>query len=295
MSHWCKAVIIYVTGGSGSGKSAFAEGLITQSSHSLRHYIATMMVWDSEGERRVARHRDMRAGKGFLTLESPYATPLIAKLGGAVLVEDVTNLLMNQWFGQDRHTAVSLVENWIDTLAEQCQLLVLVGNQITSDGAQYDDEMTAFLSALGSLSCRLAQKSAQIYEVISGIPLPCSPSQIAGGSAMTFITGGKYQGKFPYATQLAQQNSATIIPNLEEWLRAQPSTESAIAQLEETLLKDEPLIILCDEVGSGVVPLEEESRIWRERVGRVSTLLAQRADTVIRMVCGIPVVIKSGN
>ena len=72
-------MLILVSGGSASGKSEFAEGLVTASGLETRAYLATMQVWDAESERRVERHRRMRAGKGFATVECP------VNLAGAVL------------------------------------------------------------------------------------------------------------------------------------------------------------------------------------------------------------------
>ena len=62
-------MLIFVSGGSGSGKSAFAEGLIVQSGLAERLYIATMAPFGAEGQARIARHRALRAGKGFTTRE----------------------------------------------------------------------------------------------------------------------------------------------------------------------------------------------------------------------------------
>ena len=47
-----------------------------------------------------------------------------------------------------------------------------------------------------------------------------------------------------------------------------------------------------DQVGCGVVPIDPDERAWRERAGRLSCELALRADTVVRLVCGCPQVIK---
>ena len=58
-----------VLGGSGSGKSAYAEQLLD--GYSRKYYIATMQVFDAESEKRVAHHRQLRAGKGFVTVEQP--------------------------------------------------------------------------------------------------------------------------------------------------------------------------------------------------------------------------------
>ncbi|MCR5793531.1 MAG: bifunctional adenosylcobinamide kinase/adenosylcobinamide-phosphate guanylyltransferase [Lachnospiraceae bacterium] len=52
------------------------------------------------------------------------------------------------------------------------------------------------------------------------------------------------------------------------------------------------LILVCDEVGSGVVPMEKEMRKYREGVGRVMTLLCKKANRVVRVVCGVGTVIK---
>lgn len=59
------------------------------------------------------------------------------------------------------------------------------------------------------------------------------------------------------------------------------------------LLQENPeLMIICDEVGCGIVPIERSERDYREAVGRVLCLLAARAESVERVVAGIPVKIK---
>ena len=52
------------------------------------------------------------------------------------------------------------------------------------------------------------------------------------------------------------------------------------------------LILVCDEVGNGIVPMEKAERDYRECVGRVLCVLAGEADTVERVHCGIPQKIK---
>ena len=51
-------------------------------------------------------------------------------------------------------------------------------------------------------------------------------------------------------------------------------------------------VIVMDEVGSGIVPMEKADRLWREACGRCGCMIAARADRVIRLVCGIPTIIK---
>ena len=62
-------MIHLITGGSGSGKSAFAEASIVALGEAQRFYIATMYPFDEESFRRIERHRNMRKEKKFTTVE----------------------------------------------------------------------------------------------------------------------------------------------------------------------------------------------------------------------------------
>ncbi|MCD7837928.1 MAG: bifunctional adenosylcobinamide kinase/adenosylcobinamide-phosphate guanylyltransferase, partial [Clostridiales bacterium] len=89
-----------VSGGAGSGKSAYAEALILQSAVAPRIYLATMQAWGEEGRQRVKRHRRLRAGKGFFTVEQPLdLSEVEIPQGSAVLLEDLSNLTANECFG----------------------------------------------------------------------------------------------------------------------------------------------------------------------------------------------------
>ena len=54
-------------------------------------------------------------------------------------------------------------------------------------------------------------------------------------------------------------------------------------------------IIITDEVGNGIVPVDKNERLLRERIGRIQCALAEKADEVIRVVCGIGQKIKPDN
>ena len=89
---------ILISGGANSGKSSLAEQLAVAQSFHPRYYFATMQVWDAECARRIERHRQQRAGKGFQTVEVP--TNLLETIstlpqGGCGLLECVSNLLSN--------------------------------------------------------------------------------------------------------------------------------------------------------------------------------------------------------
>ena len=58
------------------------------------------------------------------------------------------------------------------------------------------------------------------------------------------------------------------------------------------LLENPSWLLICDEIGSGIVPLEREDREWREETGRMLCRIAEEADEVYRVFCGIPMQIK---
>lgn len=90
LCEWCDGTVIreinkmmtLILGGSGSGKSAFAENYLLWAVADKRkldkkeykkYYIATMQIWDAEMQAKVDRHHRLRQGKGFTTIEQPVA------------------------------------------------------------------------------------------------------------------------------------------------------------------------------------------------------------------------------
>ena len=112
---------------------------------------------------------------------------------------------------------------------------------------------------------------------------------------MILIIGGAGQGKLDYVLQKTGYGPAQVARTPEE-ARTRPVFAGLEdwPELDETaLLEANPgVILICDEVGCGVVPMDKEDRSWRERVGRTCCTLAERADCVIRMYCGIPSILK---
>lgn len=167
-----------ITGGSGSGKSEYAEnlavGLAREAGHPL-YYIATMMPFGKEGEKRVERHQRLRAGKGFLTIERYMdLKELVLPKKGVVLLECLSNLTANEMFeekgaGMDTPGEVFL---GVKTLSSQCRHLVAVTNDIFSDGILYDKVTRQYQSCLGEINRKLAEEADTVTEVVCGIPLP---------------------------------------------------------------------------------------------------------------------------
>ena len=110
-----------VTGGSGSGKSAFAEQCILDCQGNKRIYIATMYPFDEESHRRIARHRAMRAEKKFTTIERyTDLEHLTIPQGADVLLECMSNLTANEIYqeGGAGDNTVKAILNGIHHLLE---------------------------------------------------------------------------------------------------------------------------------------------------------------------------------
>ena len=173
--------MILVLGGSGSGKSAYAEKVGLECQKEKRHfYLATMHVFGEEGQKKVERHRKLRAGKGFVTIEQPtdivQCLPVLREAGGGVvLLECMSNLAANEMFDTEEPAGCEQVAEKIVTqvgrLAQETEELVIVTNNVFEDGIAYDASTMEYLRALGNINVRLAERSDVVVEVIAGIPV----------------------------------------------------------------------------------------------------------------------------
>ena len=126
---------------------------------------------------------------------------------------------------------------------------------------------------------------------------------------MILIIGGFAQGKLHYVKQryvhcedgrevtaldgtlaLPAGTSAgqVIVNHLHRYIREQLRQGTDPEAMIENFGKEHPdCILICDEIGNGIVPMEAEERTYRERTGRILEQLAAQADEVVRVVCGI--------
>lgn len=106
---------------------------------------------------------------------------------------------------------------------------------------------------------------------------------------MIFVTGPLYSGKRAYIRAAlglsAEEFSRRAVWDVQELVPAQ-----APEQLAEQLAEKD--IVIATEIGGGVVPIDPAERAHREAAGRLACLLAARAETVIRVCCGLPELLK---
>ena len=163
-------MMVLVTGGSGCGKSTWAERCAAMSPISRRYYIATMQVYDAESERRVARHRAQRADKGFETVERPKdLAGLRLAPGSTALLEDLPNLLANEMFDGGDWTRIL---PGLRALAARCENLVMVTNDVFADGVIYPSSTDEYLRRLARINAGAAALADYAAEVVYSIPVP---------------------------------------------------------------------------------------------------------------------------
>lgn len=171
-----------VIGGSGSGKSEYAERIVTACPAELpRYYLATMHAEDAESRERIARHRRIRAGKQFRTVEQPYgAAAALERMecgDKVILLECLSNLVANEIFlreGAPETPAgtASRVASDVLTLRENARHLVVVTDNVFEDGIRYPASTEQYRAVLGEVCCRLAAEADTVTEVVSGCPIP---------------------------------------------------------------------------------------------------------------------------
>ena len=121
---------------------------------------------------------------------------------------------------------------------------------------------------------------------------------------MELYIGGYAQNKLEYVKSLysdaIQFKKIDIIDNLhlviKEKLAAGMDSEQIFDEIRARMVQTEErgvkLIVICDEIGNGIVPVDAFEREWREETGRILCKLAEKAERVVRIVMGLPQVIK---
>ena len=113
---------------------------------------------------------------------------------------------------------------------------------------------------------------------------------------MMLVIGSEASGKRSYVKSLGYADSdiseniadgKPVLIGLHNIVARNP--EGSAALVGQLLNKH---IVVCNEVGSGIIPNDARERLAREQTGRLCIQLAQRADKVVRLVCGVAVVIK---
>jgi adenosylcobinamide kinase/adenosylcobinamide-phosphate guanylyltransferase len=175
------ADLILATGGSRSGKSSWAQRR-AEAICGPRLYIATCPVIDAEMNERIRKHREVRKGKGWETIEETIdIAGVIRRHGeGKTVLVDCLTLWINNLMYERQMRGEQMAEN---DIVEYCQNLIAACRQITGTvilvsnevgmGIVPDNETARrFRDIAGRCNQEIAQAADAVTLLVSGIPLP---------------------------------------------------------------------------------------------------------------------------
>lgn len=164
---------ILISGGCKMGKSTLAQRLaVSQGGQPI--YVATMSPHDGEDDRRIARHRQDRAGWGFQTVERSTRIEALCDAlpaDASLLLDSTTALLAEEMFAREGSMdldAPARVQSGLLRLLETFARIVVVSDSIYADGIRYADSTEAYRRGLALLDRTLAVHGDAVIEMSFG-------------------------------------------------------------------------------------------------------------------------------
>lgn len=117
---------------------------------------------------------------------------------------------------------------------------------------------------------------------------------------MYFIIGGRCSGKRDYVRKkfglepksALEGDFSGAVYDFHLYIRRLMESSGDVEACVNKILDSDISVIISDEIGCGIVPVDEFERRYRDCVGQVHRLIAERAESVVRVVCGIGVRLK---
>lgn len=109
---------------------------------------------------------------------------------------------------------------------------------------------------------------------------------------MKLVIGGFAQGKLEYVKANMLKDKSDVVINdfhlhIRKYLQEGKDADRLYEEVTDFIKEHPDTIIICDEIGNGIVPVDPFEREYREKTGRLLIELAKQADKVVRVTCGI--------
>ena len=158
-----------VIGGSASGKSEYAEQQV-MALPGRRWYLATMEPWDDECRKRILKHQNARARRGFQTIECYRGLDrLMVPEGSNILLDGLGNLVAGELYSPDGQGTEAILAG-VEHLLGRCGHLTIVADEVFSGGKDYEGDTLRYLREMGRLHCDLADRADRVVEILCGVP-----------------------------------------------------------------------------------------------------------------------------
>ena len=159
-----------VLGGINSGKSAFAEALITNQT-TMPYYVATSVVLDQETRDKVNTHQNMR-GSNWQTIEEPMEIGDALKQlpAGSVVLVDCLTMWLNNLMYHERNVE-EYTQQLLETLAQSELNITFVSNEVGLGGISENALTRKFARVQGTLNQKIAEQSDRVAFVAAGLPM----------------------------------------------------------------------------------------------------------------------------
>ncbi|MTH53053.1 cobinamide kinase [Bacillus mangrovi] len=172
-------MLIFVTGGVRSGKTAFAEKLAAEWAGEVGclHYVAAGRPSDEEMKHRIERHREARSHSAleWTTHEQPRDLQEIADRftkEDVVVLDCVTTWLNNEMFSSRPKPDLTVhMMHGMKALERRCKVLIAVSNELFFDAFSYSGPVYEYMKILGRLHVETVSLADSAYLVESGIPV----------------------------------------------------------------------------------------------------------------------------
>ncbi|WP_010302544.1 bifunctional adenosylcobinamide kinase/adenosylcobinamide-phosphate guanylyltransferase [Kurthia senegalensis] len=173
---------IFITGGVRSGKSQFAErcAKALKKQYESLVYVATGVAFDEEMTRRIAHHKRLREGEGWLTIERPTDFYLLREHipeRSVILWDCVTTWLGNECYevstdGMPAWQNEDLLQNRINQMFIELQMLhdaghtlIVVSNEVLDAGIPNNEETYVYMKNLGRIHCEMVKRADVAIEM----------------------------------------------------------------------------------------------------------------------------------
>ena len=304
-------MLILLTGGSGHGKSTLARKLL-ENFPCPRYLVDTALVYDeAEAIQRNKRQDALRLQNIETIHQGRDLDRLLVPEGSSAVLECMCHLTANEMFSchtmfdpkQDFRPVFSRILRGIWHLHHRCENLIIVTNEVSCDGIRYDESTAAYQQMLGKLNAEIAGFSDCVCEVVCGIPVVLKgtlpnihPEEESSMSNQILVIGPENAGKTEYVRSLGYTDadmSEKLYDDCPVLLNLQKIVLNGIGSLPDVMEQlNRKRVIVCCEVGSGIIPVSKELTDARVLTGTICNALAKNASGVTRVVCGIPTTLK---